>query len=119
MVGRSGGAVDPGGPAAGPWRSVSAIVVRVVAELAGRTDRLDELRRIGVDEISYRKGQRFLLYVVDHDTGRLVWAGKDRNATTVRAFFDLLGETRSAQLMSPPTARSGSTTSCADAPRRR
>jgi hypothetical protein len=31
---------------------VSAIVIRVVAELAGRTDRLVGLRRIGIDEIS-------------------------------------------------------------------
>jgi transposase len=80
------------------WRSVSAIVVRVVAELAGRTDRLAGLRRIGIDEISYRKGQRYLLCVVDHDTGRLVWAGKGRNAATLRGFFDLLGPERSAQL---------------------
>jgi transposase len=80
------------------WRSVSAIVVRVVAELAGRTDRLAGLRRIGIDEISYRKGQRYLLCVVDHDTGRLVWAGKGRNQTTLGEFFDLLGKDRSAQL---------------------
>ncbi|MGH3906588.1 MAG: transposase [Pseudonocardiaceae bacterium] len=80
------------------WRSVSAIVARVVAEAAGRRDRLAGLRRIGIDEISYRKGQRFLLCVVDHDTGRLGWAGKDRNATTLATFFDLLGETRSCQL---------------------
>jgi transposase len=80
------------------WRTVAAIVVRVVAELAGHTDRLAGLRRIGIDEISYRKGQRYLLCVVDHDTGRLVWAGKGRNAATLRGFFDLLGEDRSAQL---------------------
>jgi transposase len=80
------------------WRTVAAIVVRVVAELAGRTDRLAGLRRIGIDEISYRKGQRYLLCVVDHDTGRLVWAGNGRNATTLRGFFDLLGQDRSAQL---------------------
>jgi transposase len=80
------------------WRSVSAIVIRVVAELAGRTDRLAGLRRIGIDEISYRKGQRYLLCVVDHDTGRLVWAGKGCNSTALREFFDLLGEQRSAQL---------------------
>ncbi len=80
------------------WRIVSAIVIRVVAELAGRTDRLAGLRRIGIDEISYRKGQRYLLCVVDHDTGQLVWAGKGRNATTLRGFFDLLGEQRSIQL---------------------
>jgi len=34
------------------WRSVSAIVARVVADRAARTDRLAGLRRIGIDEIS-------------------------------------------------------------------
>jgi transposase len=80
------------------WRSVAAIVVRVVAEAAGKRDRLAGLRRIGIDEISYRKGQRYLLCVVDHDTGRLVWAGKNRTAATLREFFDLLGPARAAQL---------------------
>jgi transposase len=31
------------------WRSVAGIVVRVVAEAAGRRDRLGGLRRIGID----------------------------------------------------------------------
>ncbi|MGH4020746.1 MAG: helix-turn-helix domain-containing protein [Pseudonocardiaceae bacterium] len=43
------------------WRSVSGIVGRVVTERAGAVDRLAGLRRIGIDEISYRKGQRYLL----------------------------------------------------------
>ena len=60
------------------WRSVSDIVARVVAARAGQIDRLAGLRRIGIDEISYKKGQRYLLVVTCHDTGRLVWAGKDR-----------------------------------------
>jgi transposase len=37
------------------WRSLQAIITRVVADLAGRTDRLAGLARIGIDEISYRK----------------------------------------------------------------
>jgi transposase len=80
------------------WRSVSGIVTRVVADRAARLDRLAGLRRIGIDEISYRKGQRYLLVVVDHDTGRLVWAGKDRTEATLRAFFDALGSDRAKQL---------------------
>jgi hypothetical protein len=36
------------------WRSVADIVTRVVADRAGRIDRLTGLRRIGIDEISYR-----------------------------------------------------------------
>ena len=38
------------------WRTVSGIVTRVVAELTGKTDQLDGLRRIGIDKIAYRKG---------------------------------------------------------------
>ena len=35
-------------------------------------------------EIIYRKAQRYLMVVVDHDTGRMVWAGEDRTASTNR-----------------------------------
>jgi transposase len=34
------------------------------------------------------------MIVVDHDTGRLVWAGKGRQKATLHEFFDLLGERR-------------------------
>jgi transposase len=74
------------------------VITRVVAERAAQADRLTGLRRIGVDEISYRKGHRYLLCVADHDTGRLVWADKGRDAATLRRFFDALGEDRSALL---------------------
>ena len=78
------------------WRSVADIVTRVVADRAAQVDRLAGLRRIGIDEISYRKGQRYLLCVVDHDTGRLVWAGKNRTQETLGRFFDDLGADRAA-----------------------
>jgi transposase len=61
-------------------------------------DLLDGLRRIGIDEISHRKGQRYLTVVVDHDTGRLVWAAAGRDRKTIEAFFDELGETRCKQI---------------------
>ncbi len=80
------------------WRTVAAIVTRVVADLAGETDQLAGLRRIGIDEIAHRRGHRYLTIVVDHDTGRLVWAAAGRNSDTVRAFFDALGPERSALL---------------------
>ena len=42
------------------WRSVASIVTRVVAEASGKVDRLAGLRRIGIDEIAFRKGHRYL-----------------------------------------------------------
>jgi transposase len=81
------------------WRSVGSIIARVWAELdAMAGDRLDGLERIGIDEISYKRGWRYLTVVVDHDSGRLVWVGEGRDRGTVRAFFDQLGEQRCAQL---------------------
>jgi len=51
-----------------------------------------------VDEISHRKGQRYLTVVVDHHTGRLVWAAPGRDRRMVLAFFDALGEERCKQI---------------------
>ena len=80
------------------WKSVAAIVTRVVADLAGETDQLEGLRRIGIDEISYRKGHRYLTVVVDHDSGRMVWAHEGRNKETLEKFFTALGVSRSQLL---------------------
>jgi transposase len=80
------------------WRAVSGIIGRVVAERAGATDRLAGLRRIGIDEIAYRKGHRYLVVVLDHDTGRIVWSGEGRKKETVEKFFAALGLERAARL---------------------
>jgi len=67
------------------WRSVGTILERVAAERRAKVDLLHGLRRIGIDEISHRKGQRYLTVVVDHDTGRLVWAAPGRDRATSRS----------------------------------
>ena len=72
------------------WQAVGSIVERVVARRLD-PERLAGLRRIGVDEFSYRKRHHYLTVVVDHDKRRVVWAGKGRSAETLEAFFDLLG----------------------------
>lgn len=80
------------------WRSVGSILARVAEEARREVDLLDGLRRIGIDEISYRKGQRYLTVVVDHHSGRLVWAAPGRDRKTVLRFFDVLGEERCKQI---------------------
>jgi len=77
------------------WDTVGRIVERVVA------DHLDERRltglvSIGCDELSYRRGQRYLTNVADHHSGRIVWSSPGRNAETLREFFELLGERKSS-----------------------
>ncbi len=81
------------------WLTVGRIIERVVAdEQAKRGDPLRGLQRIGIDELSYRVGQRYITVVVCHDSGRLVWAGDGRDRKTVERFFDALGLERCARL---------------------
>jgi transposase len=80
------------------WRTVGTICERVAAETGRELDMLADLRRIGIDEISHRKGQRYLTVVVCHDTGRLVWAAPGRDQASVERFFDALGEHRCARI---------------------
>ena len=76
------------------WRTVGGVITRVMGDIDARVDRLEGLRRIGIDEISYKRGHKYLTVVVDHDSGRLVWAAAGRDEKTLRRFFDELGEER-------------------------
>jgi transposase len=78
------------------WRTAGSIVTRVCADVDAVTDRLAGLRRIGIDEISYKRGHKYLTVVVDHDSGRLVWAAPGRDRATLGGFFDALGPARCA-----------------------
>ena len=80
------------------WRTVGAVITRVWADVEKLHDRFAGLSRIGIDKISYKRGHRYLTVVVDHDTGRLVWAGPGRDKATLSLFFDALGEERCAQI---------------------
>lgn len=81
------------------WSTVGAIIARVTADAdAAAGDRLDGLRRIGIDEVSYKKHHKYLTVVVDHDTRRLVWMAEGRSKTTLAGFFELLGPQRCAQI---------------------
>ena len=80
------------------WRTVGAIAARVVADSTTASDPFDGLVRIGIDEISYRRGHKYLMVVVDHDTGRLVWVAAGHDKATLQGFFDLLGPERAANI---------------------
>ena len=79
------------------WPAVGGIVKRVVARRLDST-RLAGLRRIGIDEFSYRKRHHYLTVVFDHDRSRVVWAGPGRSAEALGKFFDLLGPAGCARI---------------------
>ena len=72
------------------WRTVGSIIDRVWADTKAHVDLFANLHRIGIDEISYKKGHKYLTVVVCHDTGRLVWVGVGKTKATLRNFFDVL-----------------------------
>ena len=80
------------------WRAVNGMCVRVASEALGRVDLLEGLVAITIDEVKYKKGQRYLTIVCDQFSGKVVWAAKGRSKETVAAFFAALGPERAAEL---------------------
>lgn len=79
------------------WATVGNIAQRLVDEKLHES-RFEDLRHIGVDEISYGRHHRYLTVVADHDRGRVVWVGIGKNAETLGEFFEELGPERCQQL---------------------
>jgi len=81
------------------WDALENIVARAAADAASGRDRLAGLRRIGIDEKSWGKGEgKYLMAVTDHDRGTIAWIAEGRCQETVGAFFDALGPERSKLL---------------------
>ncbi len=80
------------------WRTVGRILERLAQRLMRPRQQLTGLCRIGIDGISFRKGQRYLTVVIDHASGRLVWAAEGRDELTLSGFFRLLGPRRCARI---------------------
>jgi transposase len=81
------------------WTSVMRLIERWVEESAARHFRRP-LKHIGVDEISYGRGQdKYLTIVWDHDRSCIVWIGHGRDRDTLGAFFTKLGPKRSHRLV--------------------
>jgi len=72
------------------WVTVGKIAERVVTEKLD-TDRLKSLRRIGVDEISFRKRHRYLTVVTDHEARRVIWVAEGKSSEVLKSFFQLIG----------------------------
>ncbi len=77
------------------WDTVGRIVERVVGDHLDER-RLSGLVQIGVDEIAYRRGQRYLTLVADHRSDAIIWMRPGRNAATLQAFFTELGERKAS-----------------------
>jgi len=62
---------------------------------------LSNVLSIGVDEVLWQRGHKYLtvVYQIDTECKRLLWVGKDRTIKTLLRFFRAFGKERSAQLL--------------------
>lgn len=62
---------------------------------------LNDIKSIGIDEISWRVGHKYLTLVYQIDAGfkRLLWIGENRSVRTLLRFFQFLGKEKSKRLV--------------------
>ena len=70
--------------------TVGNIAERVVAEHLD-PDRLRGIKRIAVDEISFRKRHRYLTVVTDHDSRKVIWVAEGKSSDVLKSFFTQIG----------------------------
>ncbi len=81
------------------WEKVYQAVEYVVQWGLEHRD-LGPIRAIGVDEIQYGKGHRYLTLVYQIESGcvRLLWVGQERTLASFEKFFVMLGKELSEQI---------------------
>ena len=81
------------------WEAVYRSVAWVV-EYGLQHRKLDGVTAIGVDEVQFRKGHRYLtvVYQINAECRRLLWVGENRSARTLLRFFKFLGRERTAAI---------------------
>ena len=82
------------------WEKVFDAVEHVVTfGLAYRI--LGQIDAIGVDEIQYAKGHKYLtrVYQIDLDVTRLVWVGKERTIESFQGFFTTIGDEAASKIV--------------------
>jgi transposase len=69
-----------------PTSTLSNMLHRSVTRIrAGH--RIRDLKSIGIDEISYKKGRKYATIVYDLDRSRVVWVGQGKGRKTIDLFF--------------------------------
>jgi len=81
------------------WDQVFRSVKMAVAWGLAQRD-LNNIAAIGIDEIAWSKGPKYLTMVYQIDAGcrRLLWIGRERTQKTLRTFFEEFGPEATSQL---------------------
>jgi transposase len=92
------------------WREVAAVfhtswdsvfrAVEMAVEWGRSHQNLDGVKAIGIDEIAWKKGHKYLtlVYQIDNHCKRLLWVGDKRKVKTLLGFFRWFGAERGGAL---------------------
>jgi len=79
------------------WEMVKDAEVRYIAGLLRKRD-LKGITDLGIDEISEKKGHKYLTLVTDIQKRRVIWVGKNNNRKVLKEFFHWFGNKRTRRL---------------------
>jgi transposase len=81
------------------WQNVFRSVKHAVCWGLEQRD-LEGIESIGVDEVQWQQGHKYLtlVYQIDAGSKRLLWIGRERTTRTFLQFFRMLGQERSGKL---------------------
>ena len=75
------------------WNTIGPIISRYKADADPFPEhRFNNLKHIGIDETSYRKGHKYITVIVDHDTNSVIWVHDRHGKEVLREFFEQLTE---------------------------
>jgi len=79
------------------WRTVKDAEIRYIVGLLRKRE-LDDITELGIDEVSEKKGHRYLTLVTDLKKRRVIWVGRGNDGAVIRAFFRWFGKERARRL---------------------
>lgn len=79
------------------WKTIKELHKQHLQERYSRED-IGLPERLAVDEISLRKGHRYLTVIINWQTGRVLWVGEGRRYETLKEFFDTLNDEQRAAI---------------------
>ncbi len=79
------------------WRTVKDAEIRYIVGLLRKRD-LTGITDLGIDEVSEKKGHRYLTLVTDTVKRRVIWVGRGRDRAVLKKFFRWFGKKRTRRI---------------------
>ena len=81
------------------WETVGHCVKRALSVIEPDPHcRYQNLKYIGIDETSHKKGHKYITTVVNHEKNEVVWVGIGKGYEVLSQFFDLLSDEQRASI---------------------